>query len=181
MPIAFITPISATAVNLESGVIADVDEVVAAADGFVMVSDPNNLGGSDIVRFTMGTLPGSATSINSVILRVRARTIGFDDDTVTYRMRNSGGALGSEFVSFFNTDVVLTNKQVTMTGSPSVADVNGAAIFWSQFSFAQVMGPDGGQCELDCFELEVDYNIAAGFPYHIIKQVRLVWKTLLTM
>lgn len=166
MSIAFLKPTGETDAGsiIASGVLTDVDEGVSAADGNLEVSKTNSWSGSTVV-FDMEDLPGDADSINSVILRVRAKTDNGVDDTIFY----TWDVLGTEMEGFSVTWIGVTdagaglqNRTDTGTGSPTVANVNAAQIRVDQTNFSQLMNPDGTTHSWDCFELEVDYNVADG-------------------
>jgi len=176
MPIAFIRINSLASFGTNpfpSALTASVDELVASADGLVILSTNNQWAERPISGLQLGfeSLPGSADSINSVILRVRAGVGGnaSPDDSSTYRFQMEGGTgFGSESVTWTDADSVaatdgnLVNREVTITGSPSVAQINAAECFVEQTAWGQVMGPDGMHLAIDCAELEVDYDIAGG-------------------
>ena len=169
MPIAFLfgdgSLVDADA-NVAVGSATDVDEGIAAADatpttGYIDF-DVNAWNGAAIVTFSLTNLPAEADSINSIILRTRAVVFrgATTDDTSTWTFTCTNANITS-FLTYSESDVTGTysTKFQTMTGSPSVSDVNGTSIQVEQTAFNQSMGPDGLTLKLDCFELEVDYSV----------------------
>ena len=161
MPITFLLPTSITDAdnNIDLGTIADVDEGVANADGQRIDFAANSWSGANIVTFALGNLPAGALNINSVILRVRCHIARSDtNDTATFVWDVDNANINGS-VQWVETDsTVFVNRQITTTGSPSVADVNGASIRVEQTTFNQSMGPDNISHRLDALELEVDWG-----------------------
>lgn len=186
MPTVNLKPTGQTDVGsvIASGAVTDVDEGLAAADGNLEASIVNSWSGNAVI-FDLEDLPGDADSINTVALIVRARVDNQVDDSATYEWSVDGTGMAgylAVWVAAVHSGNGLENfADGTGTESPTVANVNAAQIRVSQI-FSQSMGPDGITHSWDTLELQVDYSVAAlAFPYHVIKQVRHVWKTLLTM
>lgn len=167
MPVAFLFPNTFFNARHASGSLADVDEGIAAADGDVITTDPDDTNGLPILRFFFDNLPAEANTINSVILRVRSRIDNFVDDTTTYIFDDSIGGLGSGSITYDETDSSLVTREVDLTGGTTVVDVNNASIRWQQTAWNQVMNKDGLTASVDCIELEVDYNIVGGATIHL--------------
>ncbi len=160
-PTSFVDP----GANVASGLVTDVDELVSAADGALQVSVNNGWSGADsTVQFVMEDMPGDADTINSVKLRVRAQVAGGQvDDTATWLWDINGtGMSGSVSWTEADDGAGLSNKEVTTTGSPTVANVDAAQIRVDQTAFSQTMSPDGLHHDWDCLELEVDYEVSGG-------------------
>jgi hypothetical protein len=162
MPVAFIVPTGIDlGDNIVSGDETDIDETVALADGnFIDFQTNAWTENSGFTDFFAGTLPGSAISINGIIIRTRARLTGGDDDDNDLLVDHQNLGLSGGPVTFTNADTAFTNREVTLTGTmPSVATFNQTATQWRlSTNFNQVMGPDGGHWELDTLEFEVDYE-----------------------
>ena len=162
MPIVFLLPDAEfDNGNIASGVLTDVDEGIAAADGSLETSIANTWGG-DTTNFTLNNLPGNAVSINGYIMRVRAEVGGgWVDDGISYDWRiQSESDLPVPvmvWVPEFEDGDGLVTKTSVGTGNPTVAQVNSCNIRCIQ-SYFQTMGPDGVFHAWDCFELEVDYS-----------------------
>lgn len=162
MPIVFLKPTSETDANnlIVAGVLGDVDEGVSGADAALETSKTGTWSGT-FAEWTLEDLPGDASSINSVILRVRGQVAGgWTDDSVQYFWAAFGTNLAHPTLQWdFETEDgdALTNKQQTVTDSPTVANVNAATIRTTQAYSASMQG-DGSFSAWDAFELEVDYE-----------------------
>jgi len=162
MPIAILVPNATPSdpdSNIASGLFTDIDEEVSNADGnsilsvqgeWIKVVNPDG----DIF-FPLTNLPGSATSITSVLIRTRARVINAVDDTATYLFDADTIMTGS--TSYDDTDSAYADRSQALTGSPTVAQVNAMQIRARQTAFAQTKGNDKMILETDAIELEVDY------------------------
>ena len=167
MPVAFLFPDAQTdaGANVASGALIDVDEGITGADAAVEVSIDKQWAAPGFIEFGLDDLPGAATSINSVILRVRARIVGTHiDDNIQYAWTIQGTNVAHPLLEWdFQADdgAPLANRQQTVTDSPTVANINAALIRVTQ-TYAGVMAKENITHDWDCFELEVDYNVTAG-------------------
>ena len=166
MPIAFLKPTSQTDAgpNIATGALTDVDEGVSGADGNLEVSIGKVWLTPFFVEWALEDLPGDADSINSVILRVRARIVGtWVDDSIQYAWTIQGTNVAHPLLEWdFQADggAGLANRQQTVTDSPTVANINAALIRVTQ-TYSSSMAKEAITHDWDCFELEVDYNTAA--------------------
>jgi len=164
MTIAFLKPTAVTDTdsNIGSGTVGDVDEGVSGADANRIESVQDHWSGAKNIDFTMEDLPGGASSINSVKLRVRGGITqqGEKDDSASYAFSVIDGNLSGN-VQFNQADdgAGWINRVTTLTGSPSVSDVNACKVRWTNtIVFEQGEFLDQTTCSLDAFELEVDYD-----------------------
>lgn len=169
MPIVFLKPTAQADPdsNIISGVLTDVDEGISSADGVTEQGKINkwNSGTVRYIEYAMEDLPGNATSINSIIIRVRARVSGgWINDLVTWVWNIVGSninAAGVGWVGEFDDGNGLVTKATTdRNQGASVADVNAAVVRVDQGLYSQSAGPDGLFHAWDCFEIEVNYEAA---------------------
>ncbi len=170
MPIAFLKPtgiVSDVGTNIASGLVTDIDEGVAGADGNLMVSVNNGWATDFLIQFSLEDLPDDADTINSFDMRVRARVDGRNDDTATWEWKLIGTnmELGGSALAYNHIDDgngLLNRERSNAAGDATVANVNAALAQVQQTAFNQVMSPDGMNTSWDCFELEVDYEVTSG-------------------
>lgn len=166
MPIVFLKPTSQTdtGVNVATGVLTDVDEGVAGADANLEVSVGKQWATPFFVEYGVEDLPGDADSIISVKLRIRARITGtWIDDSIQYNWTVVGTGMSGQVQWDFENDfgAGLANREVTTTGSPTVANVNAALIRVTQ-AYSGSMAKEDITHDWDCLELEVDYDTGGG-------------------
>lgn len=153
--------------NIASGLVTDVDEGISAPDGNEQITIANAFSGQN-PSYTMEDLPGDAGDINTVLLFVRARVESFADDTVVYGWRpvgtNAGGFGTLNWVAAIDTGKGLETRVTAGSESPSAADINAWTIEIQQ-TYSQSMGPDGIFLGVDCFEIQVDYDVVSGTTY----------------
>jgi len=168
MPIAYLFPdgVTDTDSNIDSGVLTDIDEGVdgGTPDAALMTSVANDWAGGAAITFTLTDLPGEATGINSVTLRVRAEVGGgLDNDTIDYVWDMAAGAgFNANTVAWDETDEAagLADRTASVNSGASVAQVNAASVRVRQLNWSQTKGPDNLFHAWDGFELEVDYAAA---------------------
>lgn len=161
MTVAYLVP-NANAVSAALMSVNDftlIDEEVANADGNVNSTNTNNQTGNGTAVWNLTDLPAIG-SINSATFRVRARTGGGqNDDTSTYRFRLDIG--GSTYdITIVETEEAFANKTIAV-GTFTQAQYNAATVTLSQTAWNKTKGADGLFCEIDAFELEVDYEPSA--------------------
>jgi hypothetical protein len=153
--------------NVSSGSYTSIDEGVAGATGDLMVAVNDNWTNQSTasITFPLENLPADADVINSIKLRVRAQIAGdaTPDDTIifTWDVIGTGAPTGS--VTWSNTaDATasgsLVNREVTLSGTPTVLEINALSIRLRQTSYSRSMAADGTHHDWDAIELEVDYT-----------------------
>ena len=160
MTVAYLVPsanaVSALLMNVNDYTL--INEEVANADGSVNSTNTNDQRSNGTAVWNLTDLP-AFDSINSATFRVRARTGGGqNDDTSTYRFRLDIG--GSTYdITIAETEETFANKTIAV-GTFTQSQYNAATVTLSQTAWNKTKGADGLFCEIDAFELEVDYEPA---------------------
>jgi hypothetical protein len=165
MPTAILVPNATPSdpdANIASGLFTDIDEEVSNALGDLLLSVANEwtkvVNADGDIFFPLTNLPGSATSITSVLIRTRAAVTNFADDTATYVL--DADTIMSGSTSYDETDSALVDRSQALTGSPTVAQINAMQIRARNTAFAKTKGNDNLTLNLDAIELEVVYEEA---------------------
>ena len=125
-----------------------------------------------------------AATVSSVSIRVRA-TSSNTSDGFLLDLIVGGAAQGTQFPQSSLTTSFVTYTAVGSTQSWTT-DYTAAQLNGAQVRITSTQSGKPGACDIRVSEVEVDITYTAGAVpawgyYHVIKQVRRVWKTLLTM
>ena len=160
MPIDKLVP-SANATDVSGLLLVNnyllIDETIANADGSSN-SSHLNIQLTKVATWPLEDLTNTPSSVNSATFRVRAFINGRDDDFITYRFRLLIGAWDYS-LEFTEADTAHTNKEIAVGTLFSEAEYNAATVEIEQTSYLKTKGDDGTSLLLDCFELEVDYEV----------------------
>jgi hypothetical protein len=175
MPTATLVPDSLTDANsnVAAGAYTDIDETIASADGNTLDSVVDAWTGSGTgtaFSFTLTDLPATASSINTVQFRVRARVTGkssgTDEWVVTCDVQGTNApSTTAVWRGIEDGDAGFFNRGSGSGGSSpaSVTDVNGWSVRCYQSGWVDNSG-DSFNFEIDCIEIIVDYNTTEPSP-----------------
>lgn len=179
MPTATLVPDSLTDSNsnVAAGAYTDIDTTIAAASGATLdsVTDgwTGGVGTGSAFTFTLSDLPATATSINTVQFRVRARVTGTDaaievKDLWQITCDVSGDNAPTTTAKFDSFDVgdgfMNLGASAPVTSSATVAEINAWSVRVYQNKWTQISTADGLNIEIDEIEIAVDYNTAPPDP-----------------
>ncbi len=174
MTLASLVPTSETdaSTNIQSGSFTDIDNTIAAPSAVPLVCNNNawtnqsdNTQNGEIL-FGLTDAPGDFSSFTSIRVQIRAQIPATGEgDTSTWRLEIEGTNAPTATLEWTDAEDGdgYVNKEFTDSGiSPSAADITGWVVHIYQWLYAQDMGPDGLEWQIDEIELILDYVAGAG-------------------